>query len=297
MARVDISFPSGGIECAAWHYADARSGPVCLIMGHGLGAIREARLPAYAERFAAAGFQVLVFDYRYFGDSQGEPRQLGSKVFGMQTVRDFDWQAAIRCARGLPGVSKIALWGTSFSGGHVLVAAARQREVVAVIAQNPMLDGRAAFLQAARRVGPWMVVRTIALALLDALGGMLGFSPRMMPVAAPPGRLGFLTAEDSLPGYLALSPVYARNELAARLALATASYRPISYASRVSCPVLMQICEHDTVAPPSAVLATASRLGPLARVESYPIGHFDIYFGEPFERSVQDQLHFLSSVI
>ena len=257
-------------------------------MGHGLGGIRESGLAAYAERFAQAGFPSLVFDYRHFGDSQGEPRHLGSIPRQLE-----DWRSAIQFARQLPGVRQVALWGTSFSSGHVMVVAAGDPEVVAVIAQNPMLDGRSAFLQAAGRVGPWMVLRTTAVALLDTLGGLFGRLPRLIPIAAAPGSLGFLTAPDSLAGYLALSPAYARNELAARLALATASYRPVKYAHLVRCPVLLQICERDSVAPPAAALATAQMLGSRARVESYPIGHFDIYFGEHFERAVGEQIHFL----
>ncbi|MBT9581832.1 alpha/beta hydrolase [bacterium] len=284
--RHEVHFLSGGISCAGWHYPAA--GECCIVMGHGLGGIRESGLAAYAERFAQAGFVCLVFDYRHFGDSQGEPRQLGSIPRQLE-----DWRSAIQFARQLPGVRKVVLWGTSFSGGHVVVAASRDPEVAAVIAQNPMLDGRSAFVQAAGRVGPWMVLRTVAVALLDSFGALLGRLPRLLPVAAPPGSLGFLTAPDSLPGYLALSPAYARNELAARLALTTASYRPIHCAHLVRCPVLLQICERDSVAPPAAALATAQILGPRGRVESYPIGHFDIYFGDHFERAVGDQIHFL----
>ena len=45
-------------------------------MAHGFSGVREQRLDAYAERFAQAGLAVLVFDYRHFGASGGEPRQL-----------------------------------------------------------------------------------------------------------------------------------------------------------------------------------------------------------------------------
>jgi pimeloyl-ACP methyl ester carboxylesterase len=284
--RQDVEFSNAGVKCAAWYYPAA--GRCCIVMAHGLGGIRESRLAPYAERFAAAGFPVLVFDYRHFGDSQGEPRQLGSIPRQLE-----DWRAAVGWALRQQGTEKVALWGTSFSGGHVVVTAAGNPDVAAVIAQNPMLDGRAAFLQAAVRVGPWMVLRTTMLALQDVVQGLLGRPPVLIPVAAVPGQVGFLSAPDSLPGYLALSPPFARNELSARLALHTASYRPIRWAQKVNCPVLLQICQQDTVAPTSAALATASILGACAKVVVYPIGHFDIYFGDHFERAVTEQIDFL----
>ena len=282
MQRNDLTFESQATRCAAWHYP--ADGDSCVVMGHGLGGTREGGLAQYAERFQKAGMQTLVFDYRFFGDSQGEPRQLGSIPKQLQ-----DWQAAVDFARKLPGVERIALWGTSFSSGHVLTTASRNPEIAAVIAQNPMVDGRAAFLQAARRVGAWMVLKTTLLALADAVRGVMGRPPLTMPIAARPGELGFLTAPDSLPGYSAMAPVYARNEVSARMALTTAGYRPNQVA--LHCPLLLQICQNDTVAPVFAALELGRRLH--AEVETYPIGHFDIYFGDYFERCVQSQVRFL----
>ena len=77
----------------------AGGGPApLLVMAHGLGAVRTMRLDAYAERFSAAGYACLVFDYRNFGDSEGRPRQLLD--IGMQLA---DWAAAVAYARTLTG--------------------------------------------------------------------------------------------------------------------------------------------------------------------------------------------------
>src|SRR3954454_24924050 len=112
MERAEVRFASGDADCAAWLYRPEAPAPL-LVMGHGLGAVREMRLDAYAECFAAAGFAALVFDYRHFGASGGEPRQL------LDIRRQLaDWAAALAYARGLEGVdaARIALWGTSFGG-------------------------------------------------------------------------------------------------------------------------------------------------------------------------------------
>jgi poly(3-hydroxyalkanoate) synthetase len=91
---------------------------------------------------------------------------------------------------------------------------------------------------------------------------------------------------------MALVPEGFRNEICARIALQVPGYRPVSYASKVKCPVLIQICEFDSVAPPAAAEEMASLLGDLAQVERYPIGHFEVYVGDAFERSVRDQARF-----
>ena len=94
--REDLTFSSGEDTCAAWLYRpDGAAGPVpCVVMAHGFTATRGDRLPAYAERFAAAGLAVLLFDYRHFGDSSGAPRQLLD--IGRQQA---DYHAAVAFAR------------------------------------------------------------------------------------------------------------------------------------------------------------------------------------------------------
>ena len=121
MRREDIVVRSGGQDCAGWLYhADAAEPAATVVMAHGLAAVKEMRLDAYAERFARAGYHVLVFDYRHFGASGGQPRQL------LDIRRQHeDWAAAVGYARSLPEVdsAKVALWGTSLAGGHVLALA------------------------------------------------------------------------------------------------------------------------------------------------------------------------------
>src|SRR5579875_3268138 len=162
--REDIRFPSGGAMISAWLYRPEGSGPApLLVMAHGLGAVRSMRLDAYAERFSAAGYACLVFDYRNFGDSGGRPRQLVD--VGMQLQ---DWAAAVAYARTLPDIDshRIGLWGTSFSGGHVIATAARLPGIAAVVAQCPFTDG----IASARAVNPLLIARITALAVRDLVG-------------------------------------------------------------------------------------------------------------------------------
>ena len=287
--REELTFPSGDVPCAAWLYRPQGSARVpIIVMAHGLGGVREMRLDAFAERFCAAGYACLVFDYRHFGASGGEPRQL------LDINRQLeDWAAAIAFARTLDGVDpdRVVLWGTSFGGGHAILAGARDQRVAAVIAQCPFTDGRASVLAA----HPLSLVKATALGLRDLTGSLVGRPPTMVATAGPPGSAALMAAPDAEPGYLALVPdgVPFRNELAARLALRIGLHRPGRQAAKLACPALFCICEHDSVAPARATQRYAAR-APRGEVRLYPYGHFDIYLGEPFERVVADQIEFLT---
>ena len=287
--RQDVTFTSDGTRCAAWLYRPGGTGrsPI-IVMGHGLGGTKEMRLDAFAERFTAAGYACLVFDYRHFGASGGEPRQL------LDIDRQLeDWAAAIRFARKLDRVDadRVVLWGTSFGGGHVIVAGARDRRVAATIAQCPFTDGPAAVLKA----HPLSLLKAATLGLRDLAGSAVGPRTTMVATAGPPRSAALMAAPDAEPGYLALVPSGApfRNEVAARFALRVGLHRPGREAARLTCPALFCICEHDTVAPARAARRHA-RHAPRGEVRLYPYGHFDIYLGEPFERVVADQIEFLS---
>ncbi len=287
--RLDMHFPSGGVQCSAWLYLpDGGPAPV-IVMAHGLGGVRGMRLDAYAERFRDAGYGCLVFDYRNFGDSEGQPRQLLD--IGLQLE---DWAAAITYARTLDSVDtgRIILWGSSFSGGHVIVAAARDRNIAAVVAQCPFTDGPASLLA----MSPVNSAKLTALALRDTIGARFGKQPVMVATSGPPGSTALMTSPDAQPGYLALVPEGApfRNEVAARIALGITFHIPGREAVKVNCPSMFCVCETDSIAPPKATLRHA-RKAPRGEIKLYPEGHFDIYVGAPFERVIADQIRFLTT--
>src|ERR1043165_5551794 len=142
MARRDIEFDAEGVTLRGWFYdADGRSGPApAVVMAHGFSAVKEMYLDSFAEVFAAAGLNVLVFDNRNFGASDGEPRQ---EIDPWAQVRDY--RHAITFARTLDEVDneRIGIWGSSYSGAHVLVVGAIDRRVKCVVAQVPLISGHA----------------------------------------------------------------------------------------------------------------------------------------------------------
>jgi dienelactone hydrolase len=288
MERRDVTFNSAGEQCAAWLYAPDGDGPhPVAVLAHGFGGVREARLGAFAERFAAAGIAALVFDYRHFGASGGEPRQL------LDVSRQLDdWRAAIAFARGLEGIDpeRVAAWGTSFSGGHVAVIAAEDRRLRAAISQGPFFDG----IDALRAAGPRNILRLTVAGLRDEASRLLGREPYMLPVVGPPGTPAAMNSPDAEPGYRALfsSQSEFRNEVAGRIALRIGLYRPIRQAARIECPWLVCVADRDVITPPGTAVKAAAK-APRGEVARYDARHFDIYVGSTFERVVADQVAFL----
>jgi uncharacterized protein len=116
----------------------------------------------------------------------------------------------------------------------------------------------------------------------------------MLPVVGPPGTPAAMNSPDAEPGYRALFPsgVEFRNEVAARIGLRIASYRPIRHAQQITCPWLVCVGDDDVVTPPHPALKAAG-LAPRGEARRYSARHFDIYMGETFEDVVADQLEFL----
>jgi uncharacterized protein len=292
----DVRFESHGERCAAWHLtgegdAFVRDGRrPCVVMAHGFGGTRDGGLLPFAQRFAAAGLDAFLFDYRNFGDSTGEPRQL----IDWRRHRE-DYRAAVAHARGLEGVDpdRVVLWGTSYSGGHVVAVAADDPRIVAVVAQTPATDGLAALVEVARYAGPVQPLRMTAVGARDAIGGLVGREPVRLPVVGPPGTLAAMSSPDAELGFLAIAGPTFENAFCARALLGLVLNRPVTRAADLPCPILFQIADRDAICPPAAIEKAAWEATGRAEVRRYPLGHFDIYVGEGRERSIADQLYFL----
>ena len=289
--REDVTFDSWGRRCAAWLYRPdgAAEGTPCVVMAHGWTGIREARLDAFAERFAAAGLGVVCFDYRHFGASEGTPRQLLSI-----RRQHEDYASALTFARALPWVDadRIVLWGTSFSGGHVQHMAAIDQRVAAVIANVPFTDG----LKTLLRLGVGHSAKLTVEGLKDVATILRRRPPYMVASVGPPGSTAVMTTPDAEPGFKALIPAGVEwpNEAAARIALLVGLYRPALKAERISCPILYCVADDDAITPPDLAHEAAAR-APQGELRRYPGGHFDPYVEPHFSRVAADQVEFLAA--
>ncbi|CAJ1499128.1 alpha/beta hydrolase [[Mycobacterium] burgundiense] len=289
----------GGARLAATHFPATsealrgRNGRPAVVMAHGLGATRDSGLAGFATALSAAGLDVVTFDYRNFAESDGTPRQLVSLPAQLR-----DYHAALRYARSLPEVDadRVAIWGVSLSGGHVLKVAAEDPSVAAVISLTPAVDGLAAVAAMAKANGPAHLAKLVGRGLSDAIGTALRRPPVLTPIVGHPGELAALTAPGAVAGMAATAGPTWKNAVASRLFLQMGLYRPGAFADRVRCPVLMQIADADQTAPPGAATRTATRLR--ATVHHYPCDHFDVYPGTScHDRVVAHQVAFLQRVL
>ena len=246
---IDVELPSGSDVLRAWLFVpEGLDAPrPCIVMGHGFGLTRRCGLRDFAQVYAEAGYAVLLFDYRGFGDSTGEPRQLVS--FRRQLE---DWRSAIAFVRQRPEVdpARVVAWGFSLGAGHALTVASYDRAVSAVVAVAPMFDGLSSTLAAMRQWSIGVLCRIVLRGLRDLLGAAFGWDPVTVPVAAPPGKLGLLTSPDAYDGYRAMAPPDFDYSLGARIALYFWTYVPGFRLSRLQSPILVLPSAVDLVNPP-----------------------------------------------
>jgi pimeloyl-ACP methyl ester carboxylesterase len=299
MTYTEIGFASRGIPCSAWHFRgdgdrlDGPAGRPVVVMGHGFGGTKDAGLQPFAERISASGVDVLAFDYRGFGASGGEPRQSISVKRQVQ-----DYHAAVEATKALPGVDpgRIAIWGTSMSGGHVLHVAADRPDVAAVIAMTPLTSGIAAGRASAGTRGLLTAARWMAAGAASRASVARGRGAKMMPLVAHPGQPGALALDGAYESYTSMAGPTWRNEIDASVGFEMGAIRTTASAKRLRSRLLVQIADFDRYVPAYSVAKTAV-LG-RAEVHHYPCDHFDVWPGHDwFEKVAADQVAFLARVL
>jgi fermentation-respiration switch protein FrsA (DUF1100 family) len=278
--RRDVLFPSEGLFCAGWYYlpADLAEGQryPAIAMAHGWSGVKEMGLPNFAEAFAAAGFVVLVFDYRYLGQSEGEPR--GQIVPDEQRL---DYKNAITWLSAQPEVDsgRIGVWGTSFSGGHVLVVAAQDRRIKCVVAHVPAVGVRSTTLRWLRRGmfrEVWSVGRLLVRQVLHPAQTL------MIPVVSAGHGPATLPGEEAWRWKQrgAARGGTWRNEVTVRSVLAAMrdSVRP-SIPRIAPTPLLMVIASRDEYCFTDEQVRAFASAGEPKKLHQVDGGHFDFYDG------------------
>jgi len=288
MKKIDSNFLSKSTICAGWLYLpDKAKKPPVVIMAHGLASERTFRLPAFAEKFAEKGMAVFIFDYRSFGDSDGKPRNWVSPKRHLQ-----DWEAAVNHVKTLDEVNsdKIGLWGSSFSGGHVLVTAAKTPGISAVVSQVPFVDG----ISTTMKFDVKFQLTGIFKGLNDFFRMITFREPFYVPVVGDPDTFAVMNTPESKSGFMAIVPDDSKweNRCPARILLTLPMYRPTGYVRRIKCPVLIINGDKDSLITDKAVQKTAKKIKNIKFV-TMPVGHFDVYHGDIFEQVVKLEAEFL----
>ncbi len=295
MTFTEMQFSSDGTVCSAWYFAaesDALSGPAgkpVVVMGHGFGGTKDSGLAPFAEKFSAAGLDVVAFDYRGFGASEGDPRQ---QISINRQVADY--QAAVAFAQRLPGVdaNRVALWGSSLSGGHVIRVAAGRDDIVAVIAMTPLTNSLATGRAVIAQYSPVTALRSTVDGVRSRLAVARGKAPIMMPVVAHPGEPGALALSGAYDSYVSMAGPTWRNEVDATVGLELSMIKTKAYAKALRAKLLVQIADFDRFVPADSVAKTAVQGRGL--VHRYPCDHFDVWPGHDwFDKAAGDQVRFL----
>ena len=274
--RITVQIPTAsGDTIEAWVYLPEGRGPhPAVVMAHGIGAIKAGGLAPFAERFCEEGFVAIAFDYRNFGGSGGQPRELLSVP-----RQRADYSTVIGWAVEQPYIDprQVIVWGTSFAGMHVVELAASDTRLAGAVAQAPLTDGPAAAMMAPPRIG----IRLFGLALLDLVGSLFGRQPIYIPGHGKPGDLSIGATPDGLFGEKLMTPKDGtrwHDRVAARSLLSFSWRRPVRRAASVRVPFLLVVPEADSIAPVPAALEVA-RKAPRAELFRSAGGHYDVYEG------------------
>jgi hypothetical protein len=276
--RQDIEFAADdGVTLRGWLYVpDDASGRVPgIVMCHGFSAVKEMYLDKYGELFADSGMAALVYDNRNLGASDGEPR---GEIDPWKQINDY--RDAISYARSRPEIDgdRIGIWGSSYSGAHVLVVGAVDRRVKCVVAQVPLISGDA---NARRLIRADLIAPTRQMFADDREARYRGEPPAMIPVVAEEGQPCALPTADSYDWFTEtgqhIAPSW-RNEVTLRSVEMFTEYEPGAYISRISpTPLLMVVAVGDHLTVSDLAIAAYEKAREPKRLELLSGMHFEAY--------------------
>lgn len=263
--------------------------PAVIIMAHGFAALRQFKLIEYAQRFAQAGYAVILFDYRSWGGSTGKPRELVSIEAQME-----DWFSVISHTINHKDQEinnqNIVLWGTGLSAGYVMQLAAELKNIRAVMLQVAYLDGA----KTAKLYPIQHSAKALKLSSQDYMRSKVGLMPIRVPVVHP-FALSFFPHQDSYNGYMSIvnSDYFWSGEVPARSLVGLFRFKPIAYAAQIKIPTLMIAAKQDNLTPIESTREAATNLGVYVEYHEWDMAHFDIYQQPWLEKAISTQLLFL----
>jgi len=279
--RRDVEFISKGDLCRGWLFIPEAStkeeAAPGIVMAHGFAGLKEMGLLGYAERFQAAGFVTLVFDYRFWGESEGEPR---NQVFASEMVDDY--RNAITWLSKRPEVNhdRIGIWGTSYSGGLCLYVGIHDKRVKAVVAQVPSTLNP----ESRRSKAPdtWNLVGESL--INDRIQRYETGRVNYMKVVAPEDEPCIFPDKDAYDWYMEfkeLAPKW-KNEVTLESLEKVREFDPTSLIHLMAPTALLLIAgEDDNLIPLDAVKETYNRARDPKSLSILPITHF-LPYKEPW---------------
>jgi len=283
--RQDVDFKTtDGTTLRGWHYVpDGPGRHPTIVMAHGFSAVKEMFLDKYAEAFAEAGFASLVYDNRNFGASDGQPRQ---EIDPWLQVRDYSDAITFALSREQTDPARIGVWGSSYSGAHVLVVAAIDRRVKCVVSQVPAISGYHGFR---RLVRADFIAGLREQLHVDRVSRAAGGAPAMLPVVSQdPNAPSALPTADSHRWFSETAATRApawRNEVTLRTVEYAFGYEPGAYIGLISpTPLLLVVAVEDHLAVADLAIAAYEQAHEPKKLVLLSGGHFDAYVDD-FDKS------------
>ncbi len=266
---------SKGLRCSGWLYVpdDLKAGVKAptIVMANGFTGVKEQILPDFATQFVKAGFATLVFDYRYFGDSEGEPR---SQNFPLELVEDI--RNAITWVSDQPEVDsqRIGIWGTSYGGGLVLYVGTYDRRIKAVVSQVPYAPNP----EQRRARNPENYDNMSKILLRDRIQRYKTGVINYMKVVAAEGESCVLPGREAYEAYMSDKPPNWRNQVTLESLEKMREFDPVSMIHMMSPTALLFIpAEKDSFFPLDLVKAIYEKAGEPKAISVLPIKHFEMY--------------------
>lgn len=280
-----MEFVSEGISCTGYLYLPKHTKAPCVILCTGFGGTQDTpSLIAMAQALSAEGIAAFTFDYRSFGESGGEPRQ----IIGIERQLK-DIQSAVEAvkSRGEIDADRLGLWGSSLGGGHVITAAAKLEGIKAVVSQIPF-NGFPKKVEG-RTFGQTM--RLLSAMNKDRRNQKKGKPPVYVPAVGQLGELAIMSSSHASAAIEGMQSATWRNEVAPGGVFEMMKYKPSDFGRLVQAPVLLCYGEHDKETQGPQIFELINSL-PNVEVKSYPFAHFDFYKPEFRADIIAGQLSF-----
>ena len=288
--REDVRFPCGNASCAGWLYLPRNdANPPIVVMGQGLTGLRKDLMPGFAETFAANGIAAFAFDYRYFGDSGGSPRNLADPQRQLT-----DWRAAIRYVQSLEQVDgdRLGLWGTSMSGGFVLELGATEPGVDVIVSQIPGVDSEADRL--GLQTNATAIFRILTAISVDHVKSI--YSDEAFVISTFGGQEDFAMFSDTQT-MIDIEPLRQQDPTPRRIAGRSLprlnAYNPRDYWDKVNVPLLIMASETDRLSPIEPIFELAELREDIVTLELFDGHHFTLYEPSEMAWASQRQADFL----
>lgn len=279
--RQNVEFISRGALCRGWLFipeiSREKEAAPGIVMAHGFAGLKEMGLLPFAECFEAAGFVTLVFDYRFWGESEGEPR---NQIFALEMVEDYRNAITWLSRRSEVNPDRIGIWGTSYAGGLCLYVGTHDKRVKAVVAQVPSTLNP----ESRRSKAPdtWDLVGQSL--IKDRIQRYETGRVNYVKIVAPKGEPCIFPDKDAYEWYMEfkeLAPEW-KNEVTLESLEKVREFDPTSMIHLMAPTALLLIAgENDNLIPIATVKETYNRAQDPKSLSVLPITHF-LPYKEPW---------------